>query len=113
MMPQMLTIACAACPAAWHLAGIMQHEVKQLMLMMPLDCHAGLAMNSSVTANTLNTAIGTKATAIDSSGGGPALVSSSNLTQPVDNAMLILSGMPLYFDSICLFQALLCIVQLV
>lgn len=66
------------------------------MLMMPLDCHAGLAMNSSVTVGTLNTAIGTKATAIDSSGGGPVLVSSSNLTQPVDNAMLVLSGMPLF-----------------
>lgn len=37
----MLTKAFAACPAAWHLAVIMQHEVKQLMLMMPPDCRLG------------------------------------------------------------------------
>lgn len=89
----------AACPAAWYMAGIMQHEVTQLVLMVKLDCYAGLAMNSSVTVDALNTAIGTKATAIDSSGGGPVLVSSSNLTQPVDNAMLVLSGTPLFIST--------------
>ena len=56
---------------------------------------AGLAVNSSVTVDALNTAVGSEATAIDSRSGGAVLVSSDRLTQDVDDRMLILAGMPL------------------
>ena len=56
--------------------------------------NAGLAVNSSVTVDTLNIAAGSKATAIDSMSGGAVLVSSNRLTQDVDDRMLVLAGMP-------------------
>ena len=51
-------------------------------------------MNSSVTADALNTAVGSKVTAIDSSSGGAVLLDSTRLTQDVDNKLVVLSGTP-------------------
>lgn len=51
-----------------------------------------MVVNSSVTADALNSAVGSNVTAIDSSSGGAMLVSSSRVTGDVDNRTVVLSG---------------------
>ena len=54
---------------------------------------AGLVVNSSVTADALNSGVGSNVTAIDSSSGGAVLVNSSRMTGDVDDRTVVLSGM--------------------
>lgn len=61
-------------------------------LVLSYQVTAGLVVNSSVTADALNSAVGSNVTAIDSSSGGAMLVSSSRVTGDVDNRTVVLSG---------------------